>query len=48
MLTTVEKWLAGVTALAIIATVVSNRNSASVINSVFGGIGNVYQKASGR
>lgn len=44
----VAKWLTGITALAIIATVVSNRNSPLVINSLTGGIANIYKTASGR
>lgn len=44
----VEKWLAGITGLAIIATVVSNRNSAAVLNSLFGGVSSLYRTAMAR
>lgn len=47
-MSTVEKWLTGVTALAIVATVVTNRTSPQVISSLFGGIASVYRSAQGR
>jgi predicted HAD superfamily phosphohydrolase YqeG len=45
---TVAKWLAGITGLAIVATVVSNRNSPRVITSAANGIASIYRTASGR
>lgn len=47
-MSTVEKWLSGITALAIVATLVTNRNSPAVINSLAGGIGGIYKQAMGR
>lgn len=47
-MSTVEKWLTGITGLAVVATLVSNRNSPAVINSLFGGVGGVYRAAMGR
>lgn len=44
----IEKWLAGITGLAIIATVVSNRNSPAVINSLGAGVSSIYKTAMGR
>lgn len=44
----VERWLSGITALAIIATVVSNKNSPNVIKATTGGIGGIYKIAMGR
>lgn len=46
-MSTVEKWLTGVTTLAIVATVVASRYSAGVINALFGGVSNVYRAAKG-
>ena len=40
-----QSWLAGVTTLAIIATVVSNKNSPNVIKAGFGGVASVYKAA---
>lgn len=44
-MSTVEKWLTGVTTLAIVATAVASPYTAPILNSIFGGIGTVYQKA---
>lgn len=44
---TVEKWLTGVTTLAIIATGVASPYTAPILSAIFGGIGNVYSKAKG-
>lgn len=42
---TVSQWLTGVTTLAIFATAVASPFTAPILTSLFGGIGNVYQKA---
>jgi len=42
---TVEKWLTGVTVVAVVATAVSSPYTAGILNSLFGGIGNVYRSA---
>jgi hypothetical protein len=47
-MSTVEKWLSGITALAIVATLVTNRNSPAVISSITGGVGGIYKNAMGR
>lgn len=44
-MSTVEKWLAGITGLAIVATIFGSRNAPAIFNSVFGGIGGVYKSA---
>jgi hypothetical protein len=47
-MSTLEKWLTGITTLAIVATVVSNRNSPEVIKATSGGIAGIYKTAMGR
>lgn len=47
-MSTIEKWLSGITALAVVATLVTNRNSPAVISSAAGGIGAIYKNAMGR
>lgn len=44
-MSTVEKWLTGVTTLAIVATAVASPYTAPILNSLFGGVGNVYKAA---
>lgn len=41
----IQQWLAGITTLAIVATVVSNKNSPNVIKAGFGGVASVYTAA---
>lgn len=41
----VEKWLTGVTVVAVVATAVASPYTAPILNSVFGGIANVYKSA---
>lgn len=43
-----DKWLAGLTGLAIVATIVTNRNSAPVINAGSNGIAKIYKTTMGR
>lgn len=45
---TIERWLTGITVLAVIATVVTNRNSPQIIDSLTGGIAGIYKSAQGR
>jgi hypothetical protein len=42
------KWLAGITGLAIVATIVASRNSPRVISSAGSAIAGIYRAASGR
>jgi hypothetical protein len=42
---TVEKWLTGVTVVAVVATVAASPYSAGIFNSIFGGIAGVYRSA---
>lgn len=44
-MSTVEKWLTGVTTLAIVATAVASPYTSPILNSIFGGIGGVYKAA---
>ena len=44
----VEKWLTGITGLAIVATLVTNARSPQVITSLTGGIAGIYRAAMGR
>lgn len=41
----VEKWLTGVTAVAVVATLVSSKYTAGILTAGFGGIAKVYQGA---
>lgn len=41
----VEKWLTGVTTLAIVATAVSSKYTSGILTSLFGGVAKVYQGA---
>lgn len=41
----VESWLTGVTVVAVVATAVASPYTAPILNSLFGGIGNVYKAA---
>lgn len=47
-MSTVEKWLTGITGLAVVATLVTNRNSPNVITSITNGIAGIYRAAMGR
>ena len=42
---TVEKFFAGVTLVAVAATLVSSPYTANIFSSLFNGIGNVYKNA---
>lgn len=42
---TVEKFFLGVTAVAVVATLVSSPYTSNIFSSIFTGIGNVYNKA---
>lgn len=44
-MSTVEKWLTGITTLAIVATVVASPYSSGIITSLANGVGTVYTKA---
>lgn len=44
-MSSIERWLAGITGLAIVATVFSNKNSPNVIKAGFSGIASVYTAA---
>lgn len=44
-MTAIQQWLAGITTLAIVATVVSNKNSPNVIKAAFSGVSGVYSSA---
>lgn len=46
-MSSIERWLAGITTLAIVATVVSNKNSPNVIKAGLGGIAGIYKSAKG-
>lgn len=45
---TVEKWLTGVTTLAIVATAVASPYTAPILTALFGGVGGVYRSAKAR
>lgn len=47
-MSTVEKWLTGVTTLAIVATLVASQYTAPIITATAGGIGTVYRAAKGK
>lgn len=46
-MSTIEKWLTGVTVVAVVATAVASPYTAPILNSIFGGIGGVYRSAKG-
>lgn len=47
-MSTVEKWLTGVTTVAVVATLVASPYTAPILTATFGGIGTVYSRAKGR
>lgn len=44
---TVEKWITGVTAVALLATAVTSKYTAPILGQIFGGIAGVYKSAKG-
>lgn len=44
-MSSVEKWLTGVTVVAVVATAVSSSQTAPILTALFGGIAKVYQGA---
>ena len=47
-MSSVERWLTGVTVLAVVATVVASPYSGPIIGQLFGGVANVYKAAKAR
>lgn len=44
---TLTKWLAGVTAVAVVSTIFASPYSSKIFNSLFGGVAGVYKAAKG-
>ncbi len=44
-MSSIEKWLTGITTLAIVATIVASPYSSSIITSAGNAVGTVYQRA---